>query len=171
MSFPWKAIWKPRVPPRVTFFIWTVALGKILTADNLRRQNIILVNWCCMCRVDEETIDHLFLHCKVATKLWDTDLSLFRMHWVMPRRVVDLLDCWQGRLGRHQNIEIWKAIPHCLMWCIWRERNERTFEDSERNTLALKKMFFRTLFDWMSALGLFSFTSLVEFLDHCSLRL
>jgi hypothetical protein len=124
-----------------------------------------------MCRVDEETIDHLFLHCKVANELWDTVLSLFGMHWVMPRRVVDLLDCWQGRLGWHQNIEIWKAIPHCLMWCIWRERNERTFEDSERNILALKTMFFRTLFDWMSASGLFSFTSLVEFLDHCSLRL
>ncbi len=41
VSFPWKATWKPRVPPRVTFFIWTVALGKILTADNLRRRNII----------------------------------------------------------------------------------------------------------------------------------
>ena len=58
-----------------------------------------LVNWCCMCREDEETIDHLFLHCKVANELWDLVLSLFGMHWVMPRRVVDLLACWQGGLG------------------------------------------------------------------------
>ena len=34
VTFPWKCIWKPKVPPRVTFFIWTVALGRILTADN-----------------------------------------------------------------------------------------------------------------------------------------
>ena len=35
VQFPWKCIWKSRVPPRVVFFVWTVALGKILTADNL----------------------------------------------------------------------------------------------------------------------------------------
>ena len=52
-----------------------------------------------MCREDEETIDHLFLHCIVANELWATVLSLFGMHWVMPRRVVDLLDCWQGSLA------------------------------------------------------------------------
>lgn len=46
----------------MTFLMWTVALGKILTANNLRRRNIILVNWCCMCKVDGENIDHLFLH-------------------------------------------------------------------------------------------------------------
>uniref|UniRef100_A0A2N9I0Y1 Protein kinase domain-containing protein n=1 Tax=Fagus sylvatica TaxID=28930 RepID=A0A2N9I0Y1_FAGSY len=33
---------KARVPPRVAFFTWLASLGKVLTADNLRRQNIIL---------------------------------------------------------------------------------------------------------------------------------
>ena len=35
--FPWKLLWKPKVPTKVSFFIWIVALGKILTIDNLRR--------------------------------------------------------------------------------------------------------------------------------------
>ena len=125
--FPWKCIWKPKVPPRVTFFIRTVTLGKILTADNLRRRNVILFSWCCMCKVDRETIDHMFIHCKVVRELWDTVLNLFGMNWVMPRRVVDLLTCWQGELGRHRHIEIWKAVPHCLMWCLWKERNAHIF--------------------------------------------
>jgi hypothetical protein len=91
--FPWKCIWKPKVPPRVAFFIWTVALGRILTADNLRRSNIILVDWCCLCKEDGETIDHLFLHCKVARELWNSVFNLFGMAWVMPRKVVELLLC------------------------------------------------------------------------------
>jgi hypothetical protein len=33
--FPWKCIWRLRVPPRVTFFIWTLAWRKILTVDYL----------------------------------------------------------------------------------------------------------------------------------------
>jgi len=31
--FPWKPLWKSKVPIKVSFFIWAVALGKILTAD------------------------------------------------------------------------------------------------------------------------------------------
>ena len=41
--------------------------------------------------------------------------ALFNIHWVVPRRVIDLFECWQGRLGRHQNFVIWRAIPHCLI--------------------------------------------------------
>ena len=130
-----------------------------------------LVSWCCMFKVEGETIDHLFLHCTVAREMWDTVLNLFGLHWVMPRRVVDLLDCWQGKLGRHCHIEIWKAISHCLMWCIWRERNARTFEDCKQNILSLKLCFFCTLFDWISATELFSSLSFIEFFYHCSFQL
>jgi hypothetical protein len=37
-SFPWKSIWRVKAPSRVAFFVWTAALGKILTMDNLRKQ-------------------------------------------------------------------------------------------------------------------------------------
>ena len=29
LSFPWKSIWKPKVPTKVSFFLWMVALGRI----------------------------------------------------------------------------------------------------------------------------------------------
>ena len=74
MKFPWKGIWKPKVPPQVAFFMWTAALGKILTAENLRKRNIVIVSWCCMCKADGESIDHLFIHCPVAKELWDVAL-------------------------------------------------------------------------------------------------
>jgi hypothetical protein len=38
-SFPWKSIWRNRVPLRVTFFVWTDALGNILTLDSLRKRH------------------------------------------------------------------------------------------------------------------------------------
>ena len=93
----------------------------------------------------------------MAWELWDMVCSLFGVHWVMPARVLDLLSCWQGSLGRHQNCFIWRAVPHCVMWCLWRERNARTFEGCERNIFDLKLLLLRTLFDWMLATGLFSF--------------
>ena len=30
------------------FFVWTVALGNILTIDNLRKRQILILDWCCM---------------------------------------------------------------------------------------------------------------------------
>ena len=37
---PWKRIWKTGAPPRVAFFVWAAALGRILTTDNLRRRHV-----------------------------------------------------------------------------------------------------------------------------------
>jgi hypothetical protein len=39
---PWKSIWKSKAPPRVAIFVWTAALEKILTMDNLRKKNFIV---------------------------------------------------------------------------------------------------------------------------------
>jgi hypothetical protein len=33
--FPWKSIWKVKVPTKVAFFMWTTDRGKILSMDNL----------------------------------------------------------------------------------------------------------------------------------------
>ena len=64
-----------------------------------------------------------------------------------------------------------KVHQQFLMWCIWRERNARTFEEGERNIVALRLHFFRTLFDWLSATDLYSSIFFLEFFDHCSFQL
>ena len=45
ISFPWKMVWQSKVPPRVAFFSWTVALGKILTIDNLQKRHFVVLEW------------------------------------------------------------------------------------------------------------------------------
>ena len=35
------------------------------------------------------------------------------------------------------------VVPHCVIWCIWKERNSRCFEDNERSMPDLKLLFFR----------------------------
>ena len=89
-SFPWKGVWKSKVPPRVAFFSWTAALEKILTIDNLRKRGLILVDWCCLCRESGESPDHILLHCKVARELWNMVFVMFGVQWVMPGTVLDL---------------------------------------------------------------------------------
>jgi hypothetical protein len=43
-TFPWRGIWKVKVPLRVSFFVWMATLGKILTLDNLHKRGIIVLD-------------------------------------------------------------------------------------------------------------------------------
>ena len=74
--FPCKSIGKVKVPWKVAFFTWTTAKGKILTLDNLRKRNICIVNRYCMCKSDEESVDHLLFHCSYAYNLWSFVFNL-----------------------------------------------------------------------------------------------
>jgi hypothetical protein len=61
--FPWKSIWWTKVPLKLAFFAWSAALGKILFMDNLRKRHVIMIDKCCMCKRNEESMDHLlFTH-------------------------------------------------------------------------------------------------------------
>ena len=60
--FPWKPMWRSKIPPRITFFSWTAALGKIFTLENLWYKGVVVVDWCYMCKKSGESVNHLFLH-------------------------------------------------------------------------------------------------------------
>ena len=83
----------------------------------------------------------------------------------MPLKVVELFESWQGKFRRHCNIFFWRLVPHCLMWCIWRESNARCFEGCERSLLEIKSFFLHTILFWSVALSHFSCFSLPNLLD------
>ena len=43
-GFPWKSIWKQKIPSRIAFFVWTAVLGKCLTIDNLRKRKVWILD-------------------------------------------------------------------------------------------------------------------------------
>ncbi len=102
-SFPWKTIWRVKAPIRVSFFVLTVAWGRILTHDNLIRKGFSLVGWCCMCHCNGETVAHLLLHCETTFGLWSRALGFFGIQWVLPGMVTDLLLGWWKWLGKHSS--------------------------------------------------------------------
>ena len=42
-----------------------------------------------MCKCNSESVDHLFLHCPIASELWDMVFGLFGVSWVVPLSI-----CW-----------------------------------------------------------------------------
>jgi hypothetical protein len=140
---------KSKAPFNVAFFVWSASLGKIFTSDNLRKRQVIVINRCCLCKLDGEFVDHLFLHSEVARALWNNILSRFGCFWVMPNNVVDLMACWWSG-DNSRSAVIWKMVPLCLMWCIRRERHNRDFDNLEKTLEELKSFFFYSLVTWTS---------------------
>lgn len=69
-------------PSKVAFFVSTVTLRRILTINNLIRRCHILVNWCCTCCRDVESVDHSPIHCPIASRLRFLIVRLFGLGWV-----------------------------------------------------------------------------------------
>ena len=96
LDFPHRLVWNPVAPPKTGVFAWEAAWGKVFTLDQLKRRGMTFANRCFMCEEEEETIDHLLIHCKIAKMLWDLFLSIAGISWVFPHSVLHTLLAWQG---------------------------------------------------------------------------
>ena len=90
-DFPCRSIWNLIVPPKLGFFAWEASWDKVLTLDQLKRRGIPLVNMCFLCEENEETVDHLFIHCSRAKMLWDLFLAITDYNWVFPLTIRQVL--------------------------------------------------------------------------------
>jgi hypothetical protein len=57
----------------------------------------------------------------------------------------------RGQVGSQNIVEFWKMAPLYLIWCIWREQNARSFEESEISVVELKFVMLKALYPWMAA--------------------
>ena len=116
-----------------------------------------------LCKGDDESMDHLFNYCWAARRLRSLVFRAVGIDWVFPNRVLDLLFGWWNWFGKKSS-SVWNLIPSCLMWTIWWERNNRTFENKELTMDKLLEFFYGALFNWSWAWGFTSSSSVGEFL-------
>ena len=108
-------------------------------------------------------MNHLLFHCKFAYALWSEVFLIFGIQWVMPKIVASLLFGWWNWPGKHSS-NIWNMVLAGLMWLIWLEHNNRTFEDIVRSIDLLKPVLVGTLFKWSKIQGFTQCISISEFL-------
>ena len=135
----------------------------MLVLDQLKKRGWNLANRCFLCCVEEESIDHILIHCTKARVLWELLFAIFRVNWVLPLSVRDTLLGWRGfNMGKKRR-KVWKATPLCLFWAIWKERNRIAYENEELSIHRLKISFVCNLWLWTKSvvnegpLPLFSF--------------
>lgn len=54
-------IWKIKIPMKMIIFLWLINRKAILKWENLRKRGWKGPSRCILCRLEEETIEHIFI--------------------------------------------------------------------------------------------------------------
>ena len=150
-----KGFWRGLVPFRIEIFVWFVLLGRLNTKEKLWRLGIIQDSEknCVLCNNHSESIHHLFLGCSVALELWLWWLNIWGISWVFPPSLTMLHQQWHAPFKGSLIKKSWQAIFFIILWSIWKERNERIFENKACSSSQLKDLIILRLSWWLKGWG------------------
>jgi len=107
---------------------------KILTGENLIKRNIVGPHRCTLCKEATETMDHLFVDCPFANKVWTLTLHGLTIATPTKISVVELFSTWKDRYPSLSFnslwAKVWITIPKLVWWKLWLARNEQTFNNT-----------------------------------------
>ena len=91
-------------------------------------------------------------------------LNLIQKPWVMPERTTHLLTYWMRRGRSKKQKKWWSLVPSCIWWSVWKERNNRCFENIANPMQKVKENCINTLYLWCKEEGIDEVEQLVDFL-------
>lgn len=99
--------------------------------------------------MEEESVDHLFIHCAMAREVWVFFLSHLKSPWIFLNAFNELISGWCFSSLEGFLLSIWRAFPGVICWGLWKKRNSRIFEDKFRSLNELVLFIYNMLFDWV----------------------
>ena len=114
---------------------------------------------CLLCLEEEETLDHILLHCVTVQVLWHPLFSLFEVTWGKRLSSVRSL-LSRGLLWGRRGTRLGKLL---LFWTMWKERNSRVFHYKGHTIQRLKQFFLFNLWGWVNMF--IETVSFVDFVD------
>ena len=95
----------------------------LLTKDNLAKRKWTGCQKCRFCNNDE-TVDHLFLHCPFAKIVWR--MIFFTYNIPPPSNITNMFGNWLNGVNKKDKIYIRIGVS-AICWSIWTSRNDIIF--------------------------------------------
>jgi len=115
------APWHNKVPLKVSICVWCLFRNRWLTKDNLVRRGIISSdNQLCVSGCgQQETIDHLIIHCNIFGELWKFIKNLIGVYSVDPFQVTDHFNQFVHSSGGYAPRRLFLRLTWlCCTWVI-----------------------------------------------------
>ncbi|PWA74034.1 RNA-directed DNA polymerase, eukaryota, Reverse transcriptase zinc-binding domain protein [Artemisia annua] len=124
-------IWVKWVPIKVNILMWRIEKGRVPTRLELVKRRMVLPDSRCpLCRLEEESVNHLFITCEFSFAVWSL---IWRWCKLIPVHFDSITDLVQGQellLASARGKELFRGITMVTCWAIWKERNEMVFQNS-----------------------------------------
>lgn len=125
-----KGIWNLQTAPKIKLFLWKIFKGALPVGEALAVRNIGSAQTCALCD-SNESINHLFLHCDFACKVWR--LAPF-LSCIDTRGLLDLATGWQTLCNLKclppTGVALGPLAPW-ILWSLWLARNNRIFNNKD----------------------------------------
>lgn len=147
-------VWHQHIPSKVSVFAWRLFRNRLPTKDNLVRRRVLsqadvtCVSGC----GSQETVTHLFLACDILGSLWSLVVLWLGISFVSP-----------GDLHQHYtqfiNMSGFPRFTHMFfriiwftsVWVLWKERNDRVFNNTTLVPSILIENVKLTSFSWLKS--------------------
>jgi hypothetical protein len=128
-----KIVWKAWAPPKVKNDAWLALQSRLWTVDRLRRRGWENYGLCPLCKQTKKNHNHLFVHCRFTTRIWELLKEWLGIQGVFPRHWAGLniggLLWWRdqaligrgwlrspcqpfGRFGRNETLVFCHKLSH-----------------------------------------------------------
>ncbi|KAF5807675.1 putative RNA-directed DNA polymerase [Helianthus annuus] len=127
-SFDYVPEWFKWLPIKCNVFVWRLGINKLATMDALQKRNIPGIDMrCVMCGDEDESAEHLFTSCCVATVIWQQVCRWCNIPNMVVFSIKDLLEAHDFCGLNSGKKEVVKGVIRVACWSIWRARNEMIF--------------------------------------------
>jgi hypothetical protein len=125
-------IWCSPAPSKVVVFSWQLLHYRLPTRSNLAHRHCLpldISQACVMSNGYIETVNHLFLHCKVSSVIWYAVFKWLCLVLIMPPNMFIHFYCFRGTTVGVQRRKGYLIIWHAIVWAIWKARNNIIFNN------------------------------------------
>jgi hypothetical protein len=141
-------VWNSFAPMSYKFHAWLALRRRCWTADRLLRRGLPSHTLCPLCRVHDETLDHLSLDCPFAKVVWaDTNSEL---RTPLPSPAAPLSDWWPEAVERKTA----NSLISLVIRSLWLERNARVFDKIKTSPQEIVRRIRDEWHLWLSSRGL-----------------
>jgi len=99
-SFKPNAIWRAHAEGKHKFFTWLLVQEKLLTTYKLLARNWNCNPTCTLCNLQQETSEHLCLHCPFAVQVWNLVIAWSGSNISVPSQEATIEEWWCGTLAQ-----------------------------------------------------------------------